>query len=350
MKCYNITILERMSYKLLSSTLFAAAALTASTSAFATHYPFTIDNCGQKNTYEHAPERVVTIGQHETELMLALGLKDKIVGTSVWFGPLPKAYSQDATSLKRLSDNSPSFEAVLGQKPDLVEAQYTYHVGKQGEVATRGQFEDLGVHTWISPSDCVGKGLTDSSNSDGARSVPFSVDLLYREITDLAKIFNVEAQGKALNAQLAQRIEKAQKAANSSALKAKDTKVVFWFSSSRLKGDAWVAGNSGAPEWIADALGLDNVVDSNQEWPAVSWETIAADNPDYIVLAKMDRRLYPADDIKKKIAFLKNDPVTKQMTAIKQNHIIVVPAMSLNPSLRNVDAVEQIGQKIGQMK
>ncbi len=339
-----------MTYKRLSSTLCAAVGLALSSSALATQYPLTIDNCGLKNTYQHAPERVVTIGQHETELMLALGLKDKVVGTSVWFGHLPKAYAKEEATLKRLSDNSPSFEAVVGQMPELVAAQYTYHVGPQGEVATRRQFEDLGVHTWISPSDCVGKSVTDSSNGDGARSVPYSVDLIYQEVTEMAKIFNVEQRGKELNQQLAQRIEKAQLAANSKALRAQNAKVVFWFSSSRLKGDPWVAGNSGAPAWIASALGLKNVVDTNQEWPAVSWETIAADNPDYIVLAKMDRRLYPADDIEKKIEFLKNDPVTKQMKAIKNNHIIVVPAMSLNPSLGNVEAVEEIGQQIGQLK
>jgi len=78
----------------------------------------------------------------------------------------------------------------------------------------------------------------------------------------------------------------------------------------------------------------------------VSWETIARSDPDYLVLASMDRRLYPADDIVQKLAFLRNDPVTREMKAVKQNHIIVVPAMSLNPSLRNVDAVETIGQRI----
>ncbi len=34
------------------------------------------------------------------------------------------------------------------------------------------------------------------------------------------------------------------------------------------------------------------------------------------------------------------------MPAVKNGHIVVVPAMSLNPSLRNVEAVELIGQQI----
>ena len=78
----------------------------------------------------------------------------------------------------------------------------------------------------------------------------------------------------------------------------------------------------------------------------MSWEQIAQSQPDIIVIASMDRRLYPADDVAVKQAFLASDPVTREMSAVKQGHIVVVPAMSLNPSLRNVDAVELISQQI----
>lgn len=61
--------------------------MLSSSLANATRYQLTIDNCGVKETFNHAPLRVVTIGQHETELML--GLEKNIAGTSVWFGALP---------------------------------------------------------------------------------------------------------------------------------------------------------------------------------------------------------------------------------------------------------------------
>lgn len=51
--------------------------------------PLTIENCGVKQTFTQAPQRVVTVGQHETELLLALGLEKTIAATSVWFGKLP---------------------------------------------------------------------------------------------------------------------------------------------------------------------------------------------------------------------------------------------------------------------
>ena len=42
------------------------------------------------------------------------------------------------------------------------------HVGPQGIVATREQFSDLGIPTYILPSDCVGKDNT--AGSDGTRT------------------------------------------------------------------------------------------------------------------------------------------------------------------------------------
>jgi iron complex transport system substrate-binding protein len=322
--------------------LASGLAALANSVVAAQTYPLTVENCGVKETFTHAPQRVVTVGQHETELMLALGLEKRISATSVWFGPLPDALAERGKGLKKLADNAPSFEAVTAQNPDLVLAQYHWHIGPQGETGTREQFASLGIPTWVSPADCIGKSVTDSSNGDGARSTPFSIAEIAREISELATIFDVQPQGEKLNEALKLRIQKAQARSQH----ARPLKVVFWFSSSRLKGDPWVAGDYGAPGWISHTLGLKNIIDSHDEWPAVTWEHIAQAQPDIIVIAEMSRRLYPADDVAVKKAFLNNDPVTRNLPAVKNGHIIVVPAMSLNPSLRNVDAVEAIGDKL----
>ena len=56
---------------LLLTVLLAMAPATFA----ATTYPLTIENCGVRQTFTQAPQRVVTVGQHETELLLALGLE-----------------------------------------------------------------------------------------------------------------------------------------------------------------------------------------------------------------------------------------------------------------------------------
>ena len=52
------------------------------TTAPADRFPLTIENCGVSTTYPEPPRRVVTMNQAATELMLELGLQDRLVGTA----------------------------------------------------------------------------------------------------------------------------------------------------------------------------------------------------------------------------------------------------------------------------
>src|SRR3546814_7639728 len=66
------------------AALFLAAAASAA-QAQPTTYPLTVTNCGQPITFEAAPDSTITIGQSATEILYALGLGEKVIGTSVWF-------------------------------------------------------------------------------------------------------------------------------------------------------------------------------------------------------------------------------------------------------------------------
>jgi iron complex transport system substrate-binding protein len=52
-------------------------------SAFATTYPVTIENCGYKETFTKAPERVVALGQNTVEILLTWP-EDKVVASAFW--------------------------------------------------------------------------------------------------------------------------------------------------------------------------------------------------------------------------------------------------------------------------
>jgi iron complex transport system substrate-binding protein len=64
------------------------------------------------------------------------------------------------------------------------------------------------------------------------------------------------------------------------------------------------------------------------------------------VIARMDRRRFPADDYQKKLEFLKKDPVTQHMDAVKNNRIVIVDADALQGSIRLVDGMEQISDAV----
>jgi iron complex transport system substrate-binding protein len=333
------------SHKSLSAVL-AGAALTISLSttqalADKTQYPLTLENCGRQITIRHAPQRTVSIGQSSTEILYLLGLGDKVVGTAVWLGPVLKGYEDVNAKVKRLADNDPSFESVIAEKPDLVTAQFQWHVGPEGIVAKPEQFEELGIPVYTSPADCVGKD--NSGGGDGVRRQVFSMDLIYQEIAELAKIYDVQDQGAKVIADLKAREAAAQKKIASVNGK---LSAVFWFSSAEMDIDPYVAGKNGAPGYILRTLGIENVVGSEEEWPTVGWETIAKSNPTVIVAGKMERRRFPADDYEVKLKFLKSDPVTSLMPAVKADHIVVMDAQSMNPTIRTIEGIEVLADAV----
>ena len=307
-----------------------------------TTYPLTLENCGSEVTFDKAPETTVTVGQAATEVLYALGLGEKVTGTSVWFTKVLPEFEELNAGVERLADNDPSFESVVAKRPGLVSVQYEWHVGPQGIVATREQFSDLGIPTYVLPADCVGKDNT--KGSDGTRLEMYEMSSVYRGIEEMAQIFNVPERGKDLVTSLKARETAAIETAK--ALDLTDSSAVFWFSSAEMDIDPYVAGQAGAPAYMMEALGLRNVIESNEEWPTVSWETIARANPSVIVVARMERRRFEADDVEKKLEFLRTDPVASQMDAVKNDRIVILDAHAMDPSIRNISALETLAEAL----
>lgn len=306
-----------------------------------TSYPLTIDSCGRDITFKKAPASAVSIGQSSTEILYLLGLSDKVVGTAVWLGPVLRGYEDANAKVARLADNDPSFESVVAKKPDMVTVQFQWHVGPEGIVAKPEQFEELGIPVYTSPADCVGKD--NSGGGDGMRHKVFTMDLIYQEVRDLAKIFNVQDRGEEVVADL-----KAREEAARTILASADGNLsaVFWFSSAELDIDPYVAGRHGAPGYIMSALGIRNVIESDEEWPTVGWETIAKSNPTMIVAGKMGRRRFPADDIAVKREFLKADPVASLMPAVKDGRVFEMDAQAMNPTIRTIEGIEALAEAV----
>lgn len=324
------------------AALIAGLGLTSLAQAAATHYPLTVDNCGMPQTFAHAPERAVTIGQAGTEMLYALGLGDKLAGTSLWFNNVLPEYKALNDKVERLADNDPSFEAVIGKRPQLVAVQLEWMVGPQGVVGTREQFHELNIPTYLMPSDCEGKD--NLVGADGTRLEPFRIDSIYNSISQLAEIFDVQARGERLNSELKARLAKA--AATVKGKDLKDTSALFWFSSADLDIDPYVAGRKGIPDYMLQTLGVRNVVQSDEEWPTVGWETIAKANPTFLVIARMDRRRFPADDYQKKLEFLRSDPVTRNMDAVRHNRIVILDAHAMQASTRLFSGMETLASAI----
>lgn len=300
----------------------------AERSGAAAGFPITVQNCGRDVVIDAPPQRAVSLNQGSTEILLSLGLADRMVGTATWTDPVRENLAEDNAEVPQLAVDKPSLETVLDAEPDFVSASFAGTLGPGG-VADREQFESLGVPTYLAPSDCVGKV---SVNADGARTEPFTMDAIYGEIRDLARIFDVAERGEELIAGLERRMQ-------DSRLRA-DADLAYWFSDIRAP---YFGGCCGSPGVITDTVGARNIfVDTTEEWPQVSWEVIADRDPDVLVLADLSRRTIDGDALAAKITFLESNPVTARLTAVREKRYVVVNGADLNPSIRTVDGTEKV--------
>ncbi|MFC9941606.1 ABC transporter substrate-binding protein [Streptomyces pratensis] len=295
-------------------------------------FPVTLKNCGRTVTVDAAPRQAVSLNQGSTEILLSLGLADRLAGTATWTDPVMKGLEKEEASVPRLAESLPSSEKVLAEEPDFVSASFESTLGKGG-VASRDQFEELGVPTYLAPSDCMGKDNTGSS--DGSRTEPLTMDPVYDEVRDLAALFGVPERGEKLVSSLQGRIDKA-----TEGIEASDATLLYWFANAEAP---YLAGCCGAPGIITGELGAKNVFDdTHEEWPQINWETVADRNPDVLVIGDLTRKSQTAESAAKKIEFLESNPATKNLDAVRNKRYVLLSGQAMNPTIRTVEGVERV--------
>lgn len=105
---------------------------SAAKSGSADGYPVTLKNCGRTVTVESAPRRAVSVDQGSTEILLSLGLADRLAATATWTDPVMKGLEKANAEVPRIADNRPSSEKVLDQEPDFISASFESTLAKGG--------------------------------------------------------------------------------------------------------------------------------------------------------------------------------------------------------------------------
>lgn len=300
--------------------LITAAFLLAVPAQAATTYPLTLDNCGMSVTLDAAPQRVVTIKSTATELLLALGLADKIVGVGFQDGPLPDDLAAD---LPVLSDKLPSQEVVLEAEPDFIYGGWESNFAADG-AGERPTLAQLGVATYVAPAAC--RSITPPK---------LSFEQLFSEFAEMGTIFDVSASAEALVAE--QQATLATIAPDTRALTA------LWYSSGTKT--PYVGAGINAPAMIMEALGLANIFAHVEEgWTSASWEAIVDVNPDVIVL--VDAAWNSAEQKK---ALLAENPITSQLDAVIHQRYLVLPFPAAEAGIRNVPATADLAEQLSRL-
>lgn len=296
--------------------------LTAPTQA-ATSYPLSLDNCGQTVTLAAAPERVVTIKSTATELLLSLGLGNRIVGVGFQDGPLPPHLALAGSGLPVLSDKLPSQEVVLETEPDFIYGGWESNFAADG-AGERPTLAQLGVATYVAPAACR-----------SIKPVKLTFDQLLAEITEMGAIFDVEDAAAGLVTE--------QRAALAAVQPDTRGLTALWYSSGTKT--PYVGAGSNAPAMILEALGLANIfADVDEGWTSASWEAIVDADPDVIIL--VDAAWNSAEQKKQLLA---ENPITSQLDAVINQRYLVIPFPASEAGVRNVPATADMAAQLARL-
>ena len=283
-------------------------------------FPLTIDNCGTEVTFDAAPQRVVTIKSTSTEMMLALGLGDRIVGTAFQDGPVPDAWADAAAGIPSLAPKMPNEETVLEAEPDLVYAGWESAFTPDAAGA-RDELAALGVASYVQPAAC----------QSAEQPTKLDFDEVFREIEEAGVVFGVADRAAELVAEQRAELDGIEKASGSP--------TALWWSSGT--DTPYVGAGIGAPQLLLETAGFANIVgDVASTWSPLGWEAIIAADPDVIVLVDSDW-----NSAQHKMDYLAGNPATAAMAAVQQQRYIVVPFAASEAGVRSVEAAASIADQ-----
>ncbi|MDH6543618.1 ABC transporter substrate-binding protein [Streptomyces sp. SPB4] len=283
-------------------------------------FPYTVTNCGVTSTYQAPPERAVTMNQHATEIMLALGLQDRMVGTAYLDDSVLPAYRPAYDKIKVLAGEYPSKEVLLGADPDFVYGGYASAFDK-GQGRDREGLARSGIGSRLSVEYCT-RG-------------PVGLAQLKTEITEVARTFGVPERGAALVEEEQRRVD-----AVTARLKDRPKPPVFVYDSG--EGSAFTSGGNGIGNEIVSLSGGTNVfADLDDTFGDVSWEKVIERGPEVVLIYD-----YGGTTVESKKQRLLNDPALAEVPAVKNRRFVVLPLSSAVLGVRVADAVESLGRQL----
>jgi iron complex transport system substrate-binding protein len=292
----------------------------------------TIESCGRTLTIPAPPQRAIALEQNATEIMLSLGLADRMVGTSYQTDPVLPELAEEYAKVPVLARLYPSRETVLAAAPDFTYSSFASAYAPEA-AGSRDELAALGVPAYLSAKDCEDRTLAPEK---------IEFESILSEITDIGSVFGVPDRAAAVVADQRLRLRTATEAGASGSGRS-----IMWYYSGTATPS--VAGRAGLPATISEMFGMRNVFDdAAQAWLEGGWEDVAQRDPDVIVLADLTRG-GDGDSAQSKIDFLRSHPVTSQLSAVRANAFVIVPGSSMDPSIRSVAAVEAVGAELQEL-
>lgn len=273
-----------------------------------TVYPLTVENFtnngegtewkAKSQTFDKAPEKVVANTQGAAELLIKLGLTDKMVGVAALYGEGDPAVAEEFKKIPVISKEYASKELVVGASPDLVLGRSDLYADADWGVGTVEGLNELGIKTFVQNTSIKGATL----------------ESLYKDIEQIGQIFDVQDKATAYTEELKKRAQKLKDATAASGEK------TFAYVSDAGEGAiAIYSGNTDT--FAAGVLGLLGLKNSfGTVTGDISKEQLIATNPDVLLLSSYTGG--PDSEVTLKAFYA--DASLQSLNAIKNKAIYVI--------------------------
>lgn len=281
------------------------------------HYPVTISNYNSKKekadfTFKKAPERVFALHQNSIETLLALGLEDHIIACAGDIPPIFKSddyqYREGFKKANYISNKNPPLEDLLIMNPDFILGWYSTFTEKT--LGTTDFWKERGVNTYI------------AENSNDVL-LKRTVEVEYKYILDIGKIFNRQEKAAAIVKEMEDEIQNIAKLAVKKK-KLKTMIIELEHNNISVYGENQLAGD------MVTRLGAELIDCGNH----VNYEELIKLDPEVVFIA------YMGDDGQKYVdQFLKTESLAS-LSCVKNKRVYAIPLTYMYASAtRTLDGI-----------
>ena len=287
-----------------------------------------VNSCNRTVTFDNPPQRAISNDVNLTEMMLVLGLSDKMVGYTGISGwkTLDEEMRLGVKQLPELSPKYPTKEVLVGADADFFFAGWNYGMKVGGEV-TPETLKPFGINVYELTESCI-HIMTKKK---------VSMDDMYNDLLNLGLIFQIENRAKKLVDAYRSDLKKfTQK------LESIPTKKVFVYDSG--EDTPFTAGRYAMPTALIEAAGGINIMDDFQKsWGTVTWEEVIDRNPEVVVIVN-----YGKVTAEQKRKFMMSNPAFANIDAVKNDRFVTLEYVEATPGPRNIKAIKKLAKAFRQ--
>lgn len=286
-------------------------------------YPVTVENCGRELTFDAPPERVISLWQPPTEMLLALGVENRIIALAGSYAPYPDVFASIVEGIPAIGTAMawPAREVLLAEQPDFVisEGLDSFAYDASLGYATVEEIEASGATVYASAA----------CNYANPESTPRNIDRVLNDIRTLGTIFGTSERAEELIARM-----EAQRQTVTDAVQGREPVRVAFYNGGQ--GPLFVLNSSMWADLLVTAGG-ESVFDPIAFQVGV--EEFAAADPEVILMGT-----YPGQSAEDLSTFLQTTFPT--VSAVQNGRLYPIETINVENSIRIMYGLETIAKAL----